>query len=234
MAEAKGTQILNLPLSEQIDKDNDLLIKQNQDTNKTESFTPETLSDFVKEEIELVRINNDLDDLQDQITEMNNLLDEKVNIADIVDDLITEATNKPLSAKQGKILKDYIDQVIRLNDSPMKLKEIRVLDSNTNKIAKIYETPNGDWCEVSCTLQTNLSSETYTNVSLNFGITFLKTPTIINAVGITNYEQYAAGGQTSAGANCIFLQSISTTNIVFRSRGYLSMVVGATVAGFIS
>lgn len=32
----------------------------------------------------------------------------KVNVADIVDDLITEATNKPLSAKQGKVLNDAI------------------------------------------------------------------------------------------------------------------------------
>lgn len=32
----------------------------------------------------------------------------KVNVADIVDDLITEATDKPLSAKQGKVLNDAI------------------------------------------------------------------------------------------------------------------------------
>jgi len=36
----------------------------------------------------------------------------KVSVADIVDNLTSSATNKPLSAKQGKILKGLIDDIV--------------------------------------------------------------------------------------------------------------------------
>ena len=42
-------------------------------------------------------------------SEANTLLDGKVDISDIVNNLTSTATNKPLSAKQGKVLKDLID-----------------------------------------------------------------------------------------------------------------------------
>lgn len=43
-------------------------------------------------------------------------LSQKVNISDIVNNLTSNDTNKPLSAKQGKVLKDYIDV---LNDTSL-------------------------------------------------------------------------------------------------------------------
>ena len=42
-------------------------------------------------------------------TEVNNALASKVNTTDIVDNLTSTATNKPLSANQGKVLKDAVD-----------------------------------------------------------------------------------------------------------------------------
>lgn len=66
----------------------------------------------------LLNSNNvNLDSLQeivDYITTHQSLLDgvsiNKVNISDIVDDLFSEAVNKPLSANQGRIIKQLIDQ----------------------------------------------------------------------------------------------------------------------------
>lgn len=42
-------------------------------------------------------------------TETDDLLDDKINITDIVDNVTSTNTNKPLSANQGKELKDLID-----------------------------------------------------------------------------------------------------------------------------
>ena len=43
-------------------------------------------------------------------TEVNGLLDEKVNVTDIIDNLTSSEAQKPLSAKQGKNLKDGLDE----------------------------------------------------------------------------------------------------------------------------
>ena len=59
-----------------------------------------------------------LDQLSEIVTYIKNnksLIDgvttSKVNVSDIIDNLTTEVTNKPLSAKQGKALKDLIDAI---------------------------------------------------------------------------------------------------------------------------
>ncbi len=44
-------------------------------------------------------------------TLIDNVTTNKINVSDIVDSLMSTATNKPLSAKQGKILKDLIDSL---------------------------------------------------------------------------------------------------------------------------
>ena len=44
--------------------------------------------------------------------DISKLIRDKVNISDIVDDLKTEAIDKPLSANQGKVLNDRIDDII--------------------------------------------------------------------------------------------------------------------------
>jgi len=247
MGEERGTQILNLPVSEEI-VDGDLLIKQNSETNRTENFSPTTLSNFVKKEIEFTRINSDLNNLQTQIdsivsksditdivqcydnegdttktdlvhyntstlgdndiievltdethdntpsyykynsttetfayigsiaayynkTEMNNLLDEKVNIADIVNNLLSDAVDKPLSAAQGKELKRLIDQA-------MSNVEYRVINKSTNTVAEIYTTPQGKWCKLF------LKGITTYDLSIRqsrlyYGITFLTIPLVL-------------------------------------------------------
>ncbi|MDE6024224.1 MAG: tail fiber domain-containing protein [Lachnospiraceae bacterium] len=45
-------------------------------------------------------------------TLIENVTTNKVNVSDVIDNLTSTATNKPLSANQGKILKDFIDDII--------------------------------------------------------------------------------------------------------------------------
>lgn len=80
----------------------------------------DALAEF-KDRVETLLASDDitLDQLQEIVNYIKNnksLIDgittDKVNISDIVDDLITTATNKPLSANQGRILKDLIDAEI--------------------------------------------------------------------------------------------------------------------------
>lgn len=56
-------------------------------------------------------IDNTVDDLTNytKTSDINNALETKVKISDIIDDLNSLDANKPLSANQGKILKGYID-----------------------------------------------------------------------------------------------------------------------------
>ena len=49
--------------------------------------------------------------LANQIAAVNSGLNEKVNVSDIVNNLTSTATNKPLSAAQGRTLKSYIDNL---------------------------------------------------------------------------------------------------------------------------
>ena len=49
--------------------------------------------------------------VDDHSSIINGITIEKVNVSDIVDDLATNAENKPLSAKQGVVLKSLVDNI---------------------------------------------------------------------------------------------------------------------------
>lgn len=50
-------------------------------------------------------------ELSQKVQELTNLINTKASQADIVDNLTSDATNKALSAKQGKVLKGLVDGV---------------------------------------------------------------------------------------------------------------------------
>lgn len=60
----------------------------------------DTTLDQLSEIVAYIKNNKDL---------IDGITRNKVNVADIIDNLVSTAVNKPLSAKQGKILKDLID-----------------------------------------------------------------------------------------------------------------------------
>lgn len=54
-------------------------------------------------------VQNGLEARRLEIVDINNRMPNKVEYSDIVDNVVTSDNNKPLSAKQGKILKDLVD-----------------------------------------------------------------------------------------------------------------------------
>ena len=62
----------------------------------------DTTLDQMKEVVDYIKANRNL---------IEEVTTNKVNVADIIDNLTTSASNKPLSAKQGAVLKDLIDAI---------------------------------------------------------------------------------------------------------------------------
>ncbi|MBD5136041.1 MAG: BppU family phage baseplate upper protein [Lachnospiraceae bacterium] len=65
-------------------------------------------------------------------TLIENVTTNKVNVSDIVDNLTSTSTNKPLSAKQGKILKDLIDSLTTVGNFEESDMFLAYLASNNN------------------------------------------------------------------------------------------------------
>jgi len=88
--------------------------------------------------------DTDLDTVQEIVTYIKNnksVLDtfstSKINVSDIVDDLLSSISNKPLSAKQGYLLKGYIDNIIS-GVTVVKEAEKATKDSDGNVIKNTY------------------------------------------------------------------------------------------------
>jgi hypothetical protein len=83
---------------------NDIRLKVQEVTNRLNAFlnTDDVTLDQLSEIVEYIKDNKEL---------IDGVTTTKVNISDIVDNLTTQSTNKPLSAKQGTVLKSLIDAI---------------------------------------------------------------------------------------------------------------------------
>ena len=123
-----------LPTPEQIEygeiainylKDNETISIKNSEneivTFKSNKVLEKTLNDHVsnydnphqvtKEQIGLGNVNN-TSDLEKPLSNAATIeLNKKINSGDVIDNLITNDSTKPLSANQGKVLKDLIDGI---------------------------------------------------------------------------------------------------------------------------
>lgn len=90
-------------------------------------------------------------------SEIEQFLAQKVNISDIINTLTSEETNKPLSAKQGKVLKGLIDNTYTSSEIDDFLSNINNNVSNLNStklnntvVSDIYDSTKtyavGDYC----------------------------------------------------------------------------------------
>ena len=95
----------------------------NADAVPTKDSTNLVLSGGVKNAIDSLNtsVDTNLEEINNDITEINNQITNIVNTeisnqikASIVDNLTSSDTNKSLSAKQGKVLKDLIDNLVNL------------------------------------------------------------------------------------------------------------------------
>lgn len=78
-------------------------------------------------------------ELTQKVQELTNLINTKASQADIVDNLTSDATNKALSAKQGKVLKGLVDSVTttaEANKQKIEAMEPKVT-ANTSAVATL-------------------------------------------------------------------------------------------------
>lgn len=78
-------------------------------------------------------------ELSQKVQELTNLINTKASTADIVDNLTSDATNKALSAKQGKVLKGLVDGVTttaEANKQKIEAMEPKVT-ANTSAVATL-------------------------------------------------------------------------------------------------
>lgn len=110
------------------------------------------------------------------ISETNLLLDSKLDIIDIIDSLLDESTNKALSANQGKILKELIDNYIN---------SLSGITPGTVIYSAIPTTPTGflicDGSELDRTVYSNLFSAIGTNFGTGNGSTTFNIPDLRGA-----------------------------------------------------
>lgn len=88
--------------------------KQHTDDHANRDDNPHSVT---KEQVGLGYVDNTSDEDKPISTAQQQALDDKIDIAAIVDNLLSEASDKPLSAKQGKVLHGYIDSINTLLDS---------------------------------------------------------------------------------------------------------------------
>lgn len=67
MANIKGTQVKDLPISEAI-IESDVFVKQNTTSRQTQSFTAQTLSNYARQELDIDTIEDNIEDLQTRTT----------------------------------------------------------------------------------------------------------------------------------------------------------------------
>ena len=100
---------------------------------------------------------HDHDDRYYTETEINSLLNNKVNVSDIIDNLTSTDTNKPLSANQGRMLKNLINNIDVLNLTyPIGSIYMSVNDTNPSSLF------GGTWEQIKDTFLL-ACGDTYTN-----------------------------------------------------------------------
>lgn len=130
----------------------------------------------------------------------------KIDTADIVDDLTTADPTKPLSAKQGKILKDLIDSLMPTVDNVVLTSDKSVLSAYDSESATLTATV------------TNSQSAPVEDVTVTFykGSTVLGTATTNNSgVATLTYSATGAGDVTvTAGADSITSNNLSIEDCI--------------------
>ena len=122
----------------------------------------------------------------------------KVNITDIVDDLITGGTNVPLSAEQGKVLKGLIDSSVNIivEDVLTSSSTMNALSANQGKVLKAYVDANS------------------TNANLTGMVTSLgNTTTVVTNANLTG-DVTSVGNTTTIGTDKVVSSMILDGTIV--------------------
>ena len=127
-ADAAGTAEIKISahnVSDTAHNDIRLLVQGLMERLNTLADSDDTTLDQMSEIVSYIKYNRSL---------INGIYTNKVDVSDIINNLISNNTNKPLSAKQGRVLKSLIDAII----VPTKLSELE----NDSEYAKTTDIPD--------------------------------------------------------------------------------------------
>ncbi len=119
----------------------------------------------------LDQLSEIVDYIKSNRTLIENVTTNKVNVSDIVDSLMSTATNKPLSAKQGKILKDLIDSLESALNTHIDDSNIHHTHENKSILDRITSALISKWNSlVSTVANQGLSDTEKANARTNIGL----------------------------------------------------------------
>ncbi len=147
----------------------------------------------------------------------------KVSVSDIIDNLTSTATNKPLSANQGRILKGLIDSLESALNTHISNSDIHITASErtnwntvTNKVDKIHGKglSSNDYTDEEknklAYLANNLGNVQNTDTTISSKVTGVTTATVTDSMK-SNVISFKANGytkqQTSSGKNLFDINS---------------------------
>lgn len=152
-------------------------------------------------------------------SETDDLLDDKINITDIVDNVNSTATNKPLSANQGKELKDLVDGKA---DSSTTLDGYGITDAYTKSEIDTelsnYKI-NGDFAVITGTIEC-ATQQGYNSKNIDYPTGFTQNNCVVISFGSGGQSfnfGYAglAFGYNYTSANNGYLTGAQDRNIIF-------------------
>lgn len=157
------------------------------------------------------------DQLSEVITLINNnkgtlesLTTSKVNVSDIVNNLTTNATNKPLSAAQGVVIKGLIDALQTEVDSKAESKHTHAISDITNLQTTLDSKANSNHTHTMPSYDLSASkSSTNGNVKLNL--------TAGGSASGTDSVTVVGGGATSVTTDAGGIVTIASTNTTYSS-----------------
>lgn len=169
----------------------------------------DTTLDQLSEIVEYIKANREL---------IDTVTTSKVSVSDIVNDLSTNVSNKPLSAAQGVVLKQLIDAITipSVLPNPKALTFTGAVQATYDGSAPIsvqIKSHESDDLEIDygCyTIDDNIASASVLNIEIPFSRTFSGVPKVFTTF-MTNSSAYAFGNATTAVGT-----AVTTSNFIAR------------------
>ena len=193
---------------------NDIRLLVTELTNRLNALanSDDTTLDQMKELVEYIKDNRNL---------IESITVNKVNVADIIDNLITNVSNKPLSAAQGVVIKSLIDNLrdeinnnltahVEDNNNPHKVTKEQLELENVPNVSTNDQTPTYD---EAIELTELVSGEKLSIAFSKLKLAVKKIIAVVKLLGNADISEVGDGTCTGA-INKLNAVSIKSTNII--------------------
>lgn len=159
------------------DSHGDIRLLVNELTTQVENFldVDDTTKDQLSELIVLIEENAD---------DIESITSGKVNVSDIIDNLTTNVTNKPLSAAQGVVMKSLVDAHIGDVDNPHQILE-KIEENSDLVVTELGDEIVGDSPELDPVVESRISEIETEVSSLKSDFTELETEVANTKIDLT-------------------------------------------------